>query len=55
MIQYRKSEPRPKNDADVVHSDWTVVTGNTFNEIVMDPNNEILFEYYPGWNDFTGW
>jgi len=41
---YIKSEPKPATQGPVI-----VVTGETFNEIIMDPTTDVLFEMYAPW------
>ncbi len=43
LKSYIKSEPRPNPPTD---GHVKIVTGETFNEIVMDPSSDILFEMY---------
>lgn len=40
-----KSQPVPKNNKGPVK----VVVGKTFESIVMDPNNDVLIEFYAPW------
>ena len=40
-----KSQPTPKKNTGPV----TVVVGNTFDEIVMDPKKDVLIELYAPW------
>jgi protein disulfide isomerase family A protein 3 len=45
LKSYIKSEPKPaSNDAGV-----KVVTGETFNDIVMDPTKNVMIEFYAPW------
>ncbi|KAJ4460031.1 hypothetical protein PAPYR_3746 [Paratrimastix pyriformis] len=47
---YRLSAPRPEGDADPRHPGLTVVTGNTFEELLLDPAVDAFMDAYADWS-----
>jgi len=46
---FKKSAPRPENDADPAHPGVTIATANTFDELVVDEKSGVFLDVYADW------